>query len=485
MAKAVTLSSASMSNLLSLQNTQSLVDRTQGRLSTGKAVNSALDDAMAFFKNRNLTNRASDLADIKKDIQNGVNVIKEAVDSLEQIDSLLKNAKAAAQSVKAEKDADVRKNYIKQINDTLEQIVQLAADSNYDGINLIQNVKDVGLDTDAGEAAKAKLAAGSTLTEADLTNEKRTEYAGKAFDAALAEKGEALFEKGTGAKEIKVKAQSDYGTKDVTLTDALDESSKLENIEAWDSGAVGKVKKHTDGNYYLVTEAKKGTKVDTAALKNELVSKANAASGGSLDANSALVGKEKVKNLVSGGGTDTRDLQTRVNEEVANNREAYQDKNGYVAPERLTVIFSEQDRDRKIDVNAKSLSSLLTGLVNGNGAKEITVDDWHKPQVAGDVNGPKVVDTDKIDAFIASVEKARKQVQAYSAELGNYSSIMSTRSEWTDNTINTLKGGGADLVNANMNEESANMLALQTRQQLGVIALSIAQQSEQAVLRLF
>jgi flagellin len=48
-----------------------------------------------------------------------------------------------------------------------------------------------------------------------------------------------------------------------------------------------------------------------------------------------------------------------------------------------------------------------------------------------------------------------------------------------------LKAGAGDLVNADQNEEGANLLALQTRQQLGVTALSLAAQSQQSVLRLF
>ena len=48
-----------------------------------------------------------------------------------------------------------------------------------------------------------------------------------------------------------------------------------------------------------------------------------------------------------------------------------------------------------------------------------------------------------------------------------------------------VKGGASDLINADLNEESANLLSLQTRQQLGTISLSIAQRSEQSILRLF
>jgi flagellin-like hook-associated protein FlgL len=51
--------------------------------------------------------------------------------------------------------------------------------------------------------------------------------------------------------------------------------------------------------------------------------------------------------------------------------------------------------------------------------------------------------------------------------------------------INTLSEGANKLTNADMNEEGANMLMLQTRQSLGTVSLSMASQAAQAVLRLF
>ena len=78
MAQEITLSTATRTNLLSLQNTTSLIGRTQERLATGLKVNSAIDDALAFFKARNLNSRASDLQSIKDEITGGINVIKAA-----------------------------------------------------------------------------------------------------------------------------------------------------------------------------------------------------------------------------------------------------------------------------------------------------------------------------------------------------------------------------------------------------------------------
>ena len=69
--------------------------------------------------------------------------------------------------------------------------------------------------------------------------------------------------------------------------------------------------------------------------------------------------------------------------------------------------------------------------------------------------------------------------------IGTSASFLTTRLDFTTNLINTLEEGAGKLVNADLNEESANLLILQTRQQLGTIGLSIAASSEQAVFTLF
>ena len=58
----ISLTASMRSNLLSLQQTQSLMDVTQERLSTGKKVNSALDNPSSFYTAQSLTNRANDLS---------------------------------------------------------------------------------------------------------------------------------------------------------------------------------------------------------------------------------------------------------------------------------------------------------------------------------------------------------------------------------------------------------------------------------------
>ena len=90
-----------------------------------------------------------------------------------------------------------------------------------------------------------------------------------------------------------------------------------------------------------------------------------------------------------------------------------------------------------------------------------------------------------ITAAIADLDTARSTLRTKAKELSNALSTVTTRQEFTSNMINTLEDGSANLVNADMNEESANMLMLQTRQSLGTSSLSMASQAAQAVLRLF
>jgi flagellin-like hook-associated protein FlgL len=86
---------------------------------------------------------------------------------------------------------------------------------------------------------------------------------------------------------------------------------------------------------------------------------------------------------------------------------------------------------------------------------------------------------------IEQIRVALDDVRNFGQSIANSLSIIQTRRDFTESTISTLKAGANDLVAADQNEEGANLLALQTRQQLGVTALSLAAQSQQSVLRLF
>lgn len=90
-----------------------------------------------------------------------------------------------------------------------------------------------------------------------------------------------------------------------------------------------------------------------------------------------------------------------------------------------------------------------------------------------------------IETMSGLTRSALNEVRSFGASLANNLSIIQTRQTFTQETINTLKAGASALTDADLNEEGATLLALQTAQQLGVTSLSLASQSQQSVLRLF
>jgi flagellin-like hook-associated protein FlgL len=81
----------------------------------------------------------------------------------------------------------------------------------------------------------------------------------------------------------------------------------------------------------------------------------------------------------------------------------------------------------------------------------------------------------------AALSTLRSQAQSFGSQL----STVQIRQDFTKAMINTLQSGSDNLTLADSNQEGANLLALQTRQQLSTTALSLASQASQAVLRLF
>jgi flagellin len=130
----------------------------------------------------------------------------------------------------------------------------------------------------------------------------------------------------------------------------------------------------------------------------------------------------------------------------------------------LSVLFNE-DGSSKLDIGGVSFDSAglgLTGLSAG----------------AFDDNAD-------INSTLADLKSGIETLRAQASKFGSNLSVVETRQDFTKNMINVLQTGAANLTLADTNEEAANLLALQTRQQLSSTALSLASQADQQVLRLF
>ncbi|WP_417689746.1 flagellin [Roseibium sp.] len=133
----ITLSSAVRTNLNSLQATSALMSSVQEKLSTGKKVNSALDNPNSFFTAKGLENRASDLSTLLDDMGQSIQTLKAADKGISAISDLVDSAKAKANQAQQTSSQSERAQYSKEYNELMTQIEDLAKDSGYKGKNLL------------------------------------------------------------------------------------------------------------------------------------------------------------------------------------------------------------------------------------------------------------------------------------------------------------------------------------------------------------
>lgn len=133
----VSLTAGMRSNLLQLQGTTKLIDRTQERLSTGKQVNSALDNPTNYFASQSHLNRATDFASRKDAMGEGIQTIQAANAGITAITALVSAAKGLAEAALGSTSTVDRSTFANQFNTIRSQIDSLASDSAYRGTNLM------------------------------------------------------------------------------------------------------------------------------------------------------------------------------------------------------------------------------------------------------------------------------------------------------------------------------------------------------------
>ena len=145
-------------------------------------------------------------------------------------------------------------------------------------------------------------------------------------------------------------------------------------------------------------------------------------------------------------------------------RDASFNGNNLLQSDDLTVIFNE-DATSSLTITGVDFDS------GGLGINSAAADSFQQ-----DAN---------INATLSELDTAKRTLRSQAATFGSNLSVVEVREQFTKELTNVLETGAANLKLADSNEEGANLLALQTRQQLSSVALSLASQADQQVLRLF
>jgi flagellin-like hook-associated protein FlgL len=141
--------------------------------------------------------------------------------------------------------------------------------------------------------------------------------------------------------------------------------------------------------------------------------------------------------------------------------------------DQLKTVFNEKTgaSQSKQTIVGSKISSDNMGIIDASNGV-----------VAGRTNFQNDNDLNSADAALTN---AVASLTSLSSSLGASLSVVQTRQDFSNQLIDTLRSGADNLVNADTNEEGANLLALQTRQSLSQTALSLSAQADQAVLKLF
>ncbi|MCH6591237.1 MAG: hypothetical protein IH806_12165 [Proteobacteria bacterium] len=134
------------------------------------------------------------------------------------------------------------------------------------------------------------------------------------------------------------------------------------------------------------------------------------------------------------------------------------------SPDSLTVTFNE-DGTAKLTVSGIASDSTALAISAVDSADSFATD-------AG------------IDTIVAQLDAALTTLRTTQSTLGGNNALINIRLTFTENLITTLENGAAKLINADLNEEAANLLALQTRHDLALAALGLSFDNGTAIFAL-
>lgn len=419
----VTLSKAVRNTLLNLQSTAAAMGKTQERLATGLRVNSALDNPTNFFTAQSLNARSSDLGNLLDNVSNAIQTVQAADNGIKAITKLVETAQSTARQA-------------------------------------LQDKTNTSITTETAGAAVAGATDQATALATDL------------ISAGGFKDGDSIDIVSTNATTGVSSTYSFTVNTGDTVADLVDgiNSSGFASAAVSDAGVLS-VSTEGANSLTITATAVATTATDpnyaSAALTN-LGLTADSSTDGAADGNDDTA---TVNQAAAGtGASANRASLAQQFDDILGQIDALAGDSGFNgvnllggSTESLKVTFNE-DGSSSITISGVDVSSAGLGLTSTTG------------DFASDA---------EIEGKLTDLGDALRSLRSQASSFGSNLSVIETRQDFTKNMINTLETGAANLTLADTNEEAANLLALQTRQQLSSTALSLASQADQQVLRLF
>jgi flagellin-like hook-associated protein FlgL len=478
----IVLTAGIRQNLLSLQNTASLQQTTQQRLATGKKVNSALDNAVNYFTAGSLTSRAGELSSLLDAMTNGINTLKATDNGLNSITTTIQQMQAT--------------------------VTQARQDASWQSSSFSLDTATIGTSALKTIGFSGGLV-GATVVNVNLNDQETLNGAASGFGGTTGTTGAGT----SGTLTIQA-ADINGGvavTVSVNAADVVSTVAANINAAAGYSLATvvgGELRLKDAGPNLITVGGTAGVVTGTGFTTTTSVATPGAVESVDqlitvINANPALTGKIKASN--NSGQLQITNLSTAALTIAGVGLSGMVDgtagtatTGGNVVRANLVTQFN-QLKDQ-LDKTAQDASfngiNLLTGDVlklffNELGTSTLSMQSTNPNGVNSSTLGiPTATNTEfqsntQLDSRLRTLQTALSTVASQASAFGSNLSIVQNRQDFTNNMVNTLKTGADGLTLADTNLEGANMLALQTRQQLSITALSLASQANQSVLKLF
>jgi flagellin len=478
----IVLTAGIRQNLLSLQNTAALQQTTQQRLATGKKVNSALDNAVNYFTAGSLNSRARELSSLLDAMTNGINTLKATDNGLSSITTTIQQMQATV--TQARQDASWQSSSFSLDTATIgtTALKTIGFSGGLVGATVVNvNLNDQETLTGAatgGGGTTGTTGAGTsgtlTVQAADINGGVAVTVSVNAADvvstvaaninAAVGYSlatvvGGELRLKDAGPNVITVGGTAGVvsGTGFTTTTSvatagAVESVDQLITVINSNPALTGKIKASNNSGQLQITN------LSTAALTITGVGLSGMVDG---TAGTATTGGNVVRSNLVAQFNQLKDQLDKTAQDASFNG--------------INLLTGDV---LKLFFNELGTSTLSMQATNPNGVNSSTLG------IATATNTEFQSNT-QLDARLRTLQTALSTVASQASAFGSNLSIVQNRQDFTHNMVNTLHTGSDGLTLADTNLEGANMLALQTRQQLSITALSLASQANQSVLKLF
>ena len=461
------------SALLSLQSTQKLYDTTQERLTSGQKVSKPSDDPAAYYAAATLNNRADALEGRLDNMDQAVEAIAAADNGISAMTSVLSSMTALVESAlsSSEDDTATRAALGKKFNDLLRQLSTLANDSAYGGVNLLN---------------------GETLTVQMGEKYNDSTFNVQGFYVAGVERDPNTS---TGEVEglLSQNIPADWGAAGATnattyafALNIVENPTSIVGIQSFGSGSA--VATEVGGAISSIDAIAASVATSAAEAGQNLADLQAAIQGmGTYNAGAGTVTVTSDSGIVftyTLATSDTVDGTLTVADstgaDITATAGATLDKADGAIYDTLSSLIAVESGVYDQTALAAGWAATSTTTLDAAGAtlSNFTLDGWE-------------VNWADVDTYVAGLSTVLNQIEQVKEVLETRSKLLSfdqstitLRQDYTSEFINTLQEGADSLTLADLNEESANLLSLETSQSLAVQAMSLANTQMQNVLRL-